>query len=217
MSVALGGGNGFGYLTATAGTVINCLLPPRVGYNTHLTKLVYTAAATAHLITAMRSITQYQSTTLNANLQSWVPLLSAAAKSQAVVPLSAQPGTTAHPIAANDWCAITEVDGVTRFYQVTSAATLATVTLTANLVAGAAINAPFWLFGTTTTVDPWNGLAHQQFQAIASVTTTYDQDGGDMLGLLATYLTQSPILLQSNNATNAGFLQQASFNHTQST
>jgi hypothetical protein len=192
------GGNGLGKVTATAGTKIRRLLPNMVGMFTRLGKLVYTPGANSHLLTAMRPIGQ---TTLTAD----------AAAGQAVVNVAVDPGAAAsNPIAANDLVAIAELDGVTRFYVVSSVAALA-ITLTANLVAGAKNGASFWDYGIESDTDPRIGAAHPTWDLLTGGATTLSDDTG---GVVASHLRNTPVLLSIDNVTAAGILNQTSWFHT---
>lgn len=208
LAAALGlagfGGNGDGGKTQTAGTVVQYLVPPnRVGY-TRLTTVVYTSAGTAHTLTFLRPL---GATTV----------ASAGATGQAVVNLTANPGTTAayggitNGIAANDFVAIrTASDGITRLYKVSSVSTLA-VTMTANLVVAVAAGDKVWFFGAAGDTDGRTGSAHPAFLPIVSVTNTYtDREAG----VVATVAKDEPILVNSNNLTAAGSLDQVSWVYT---
>lgn len=194
------GGNGFGRITQTAGTTIEVLVPPRTDAKARITKLVATAAGTAHVATCLRPI---GTTTLSAD----------AAAGQAVINLTADPGPTGNPIAANDWLAIRRAaDGTTRAYKVLSVSTLA-VTLTANLGTGLGLAAgdKVWNFGVAGDTDPRTGLAHPGFTLPASATTSYSDPES---GVVATLSADEPILVQDNNATAAGTVEQVSYLHT---
>lgn len=182
------GGRVFGTATATAGTVVNVLVPPVRDAITRVTQVRYTAAATAHTVTALRSL---GTTTASA----------AAATSQAVVNITANPGPSGNALAANDWLAIRHsADGITRLYQVSSISTLA-VTLTANLTVAVAAGDRVWMFGATGDTDPRVGGAHPALAMAANATTTYTDDSA---GVVCSHAKDEPVMLQSNNATNAG-------------
>lgn len=188
------GGNGRGKKTQAAGTTIEVLVPPHVSGVTHITKIVYTAAGTAHTITVMRPVGR---TTASA----------AASTGQAVVAFTADPNT----IAANDWVAIRHsTDGVTRQYKVSSVAGL-NVTMTANLGATVAAGDKIWVFGVAGDTNPTDGEAHPGLTGTASVTTSYsDSDSG----VVSSYAKDDPLLVQSNNATAAGTIEQVSYSYT---
>lgn len=198
------GGNGLGKLTQAFGTLIQRLIPPKSGAITRLTTLVYTAQGTAHVITVLRSIGKTK-------------LSSAASASQAVINLVADPGPTipsANPIAANDYVAMQSDDGVTRLYKVSSVATLA-ITLTSNVVYAASAGRPVWFFGITTDTDPNTGEAHPTLRGVASQTTTYTDVNNDGAGIFATHNTFEPLMINSDNATAAGTLEQSTWKWTQ--
>lgn len=194
------GGGGFGKLTQTAGTVISRLIPPKSGNITRLTKLVYTADTTAHTVTVCRPI------------GTRVKLSSGASAGQAVINLSADPGPSGNGIAANDFICLKHDDGVYRLHKVSSVSTLA-ITLTANLSVVASANQPVWFFGAIADTDPNIGEAHNSLRGIASATTTYE-DAPDGAGLFASHNTFEPLLVQSNNATAAGTLEQLNWKWT---
>lgn len=191
------GGNGFGSQTQTAGTRIRQLIPPRQRGIARITRVVYTAAGTAHTLTFARPIGR---TTASV----------AAASGQAVINLTADPGVTGNLIAANDLVAVRETDGVTRLYIVSSVSGLA-VTMTSNFTAGVAAGASVWNFGLLTDTDPRTGLAHPTLLPPASATTTYEDREG---GVIAGHEPDAPLLVDSNNASAAGTLQQVSWSYT---
>jgi hypothetical protein len=181
------GGNVFGTATATAGTVINAIVPPRRDAIARVPQLRYTAAGTAHAITGMRSIGRTK-------------VAAAGASGQAVVTVQANPGPAGNALAANDWLAIRHGDGVTRLYQVSSITGTA-VTMTASLAATVAVGDDIWMFGAVSDTDPRIGTPHPQFAAAANATTTL---ADDTTGVLCSHAKDEPLLLQSNNVTAAG-------------
>lgn len=198
------GGNGDGKKTQTAGTVIQYLVPPDVRGFTRISNIVYTAAGTAHTLTFMRPIGR-------------TTVASAGATGQAVVNITADPGVAAgyagisNAIAANDFVAIrTASDGITRLYKVSSVSTLA-ITMTANLVVAVAAGDIFWFFGITTDTDGVTGSAHPALNGTASATTTYTDTTG---GVVSSFRVYEPILVNSDNATAAGTLQQINWAYT---
>lgn len=191
------GGNGYGKQTQTAGTVINRLLPPNKNGRLRVTKVSATASTTAHTLTALKSLGR---TTAS----------SAAASGQAIVNFAADPGAgISNAIAANDFVAIRESDA-TRVYKVSSVSTLA-ITMTTNIVTGVAVNADIWFFGVAADTDPSTGEAHQGFAIGASAQTVLSDAEG---GVIATPKVDEPILLQDNNATAAGSIDQVSWTYT---
>jgi hypothetical protein len=192
------GGNSLGRATASSGTVINHLVPPRRSAITRVSTARATAAATAHTLTCLRPIGK---TTASAD----------AATSQAVVNVTANPGPSGNALAANDWVAIRHaVDGITRLYQVGSIAGTA-VTLSANLTVAVTNRDEFWMFGVAADTDPRAGAAHPGFALGANAVTIYTDT---VTGVIASIGKDEPILLQSNNATNAGSLDQTTWAYT---
>ena len=154
------GGNGTGNLTATAGNAIRYLIQPHSQGFTRVTKNVYTAQGTAHTLTFLRPIGR---TTASAG----------ASSGQANVSFTGQAGPSGNLLAANDLVAIREIDGVTRFYVVSSVpgGYPGTVVLTSNLVAGVAAGEKIWNFGIVGDTNPADGATHPSLRGIASQTT----------------------------------------------
>ncbi len=195
---AVGGGS-VGKATASAGTVINLLVPPRLGAYSRITGYCYNCGTTGHTLTVLR---EQGRTTLSA----------AAASGQAVVALTADPGAAvSNPVAANHWVAWSNGDGTYSFGQVNSVSGL-NVTLKANLGKALTAGLTFWLLGATTDTDPSTGVAFQQVDVPAStLTQLYDDRTG--AGLFNTQYRWSPLLVQSNNATAAGTIEVVTYLH----
>jgi len=191
------GGNGVGGVTAAAGTRFRFLIPPRLRGYTRVSKLVYTAGATAHTVTACRPIGK---TTASA----------ASTATATVINLNADPGPSGNALAANDLLAVRETDGVTRLYTVSSVATLS-ITLTGGLTAGLAAGGSVWNFGVTGDTDPTIGRAHPTWRGVASDTSTYEDREG---GVVAGHEADAPILIDSDNATDQGYLDLLSWSYT---
>lgn len=203
-----GPGNVRRRITQTAGTVINRLVPPKLGMLTVVSSLVYNCSTTAHTLTILKPIGK---TTFTA----------AGASGQAVVNVLANPGptgdgttgsaannyypqgVTANALAASDLVAIREQDGVTRLYTISSISSLA-FTLTANLVAGVAAGDDLWHFGITTDTDPSTGDAHETILVVASTINKFGAADDPSFGVTASFRVDEPILIQSNNTTAAG-------------
>lgn len=79
-----------------------------------------------------------------------------------------------------------------------------TVTATAAPVGGAPAGAEVYFFGTTTDTHPLTGEAHPQYSGTASVTTTIDGNGGEVMSAFG---TDEPILFHSDNSTATGVLE----------
>jgi hypothetical protein len=184
--------------TETAGTaIVHCIPPSLRGGKAIITNIDYVAAATAHTLTIFKAIAKTTTT-------------AAAAASQAVVALTAKTfrGDT---LAANDFVVIQHTDGTFGVYVVSSVSGL-NVTMTGNVSAISA-NAPVWIMGAVGEAE------HVQILTIASVRNNYasafagiaqsgfytsNADGYNRSGI------DDPLLVHSNNATNAGFLENVS-------
>lgn len=170
--------------TQTAGTIITVLVNPRRNCKTRAMSLRYRSGATVHAPAIMRS---QGSTTLSA----------AAAAGQAVLNLTADPGTGTTPgaIAANDFVVYETAAGSWALAKVSSVSTLA-ITMTAN-VSAANAGAKVWFFGAPT------DTCHLILAPTASAMTQFDGGGAPLFGSTGYY---EPLVFHSNNATNAGFV-----------
>lgn len=193
-----------GKQAAAFGTLLNWLIPPRAGKYTRISKMVATAAGTAHTLTVLRGLGT--TTCVGAN-----------ASGQAVVNITADPGVAtingvaySNAIAANDIVAIKEKDGITRQYKVSSVSSLA-ITLTSNLVAGTVGGESFWFFGVIGDTDPRTGAAHQTFTVPASATTAIDSAN---TGIAVSNNAGEPLIVQDNNITATGTLEYCGFVYT---
>jgi hypothetical protein len=193
-------GGFFGYLTQTAGTVINRLVPPFRANYTRVSTLKATSGAAGQTVTAYRNLGH---TTFTA----------AGAPGQAVVNIAAQP-FAARNLAANDYVAISETDGVCRLYQVSSVSALA-VTLTSNLVAGVAGGGDFWFMGkaANTDLDVRTGLVQQVFNLPGTAQSVFSETD---TGAVSSLFPYEPILLQHNNAGTAGSIDHVVWGYTAS-
>lgn len=196
--------NGDGNKTQTAGTLIQYLIMPSPDGKVKVIAISYTAGSTAHTLTLLRPIGRTKCSAVGAS-------------GQAVINLVADPGITTgftqgavpivntNGIAANDFLAIRETDGITRVYKVSSVSTLA-ITLTANLTTGVDTTSDVWDFGITTDTDPRTGNAHPNFAGTASVTTSLPVVLSPESVICGTHAVDEPVLFNSNNATVAGTL-----------
>lgn len=206
MYPALFGHKTYGRITQNAGTKITRLVEPcRAAYTT-LTYLEAIVDATAHILTVMRPL---GSTTLSA----------AAATGQAVVNITANPGnytgygTADNNIATSDFCAVECDDGLIHHGTITLS-TLE-VTFAGNLPCAASAGNRFWMFGTETDVNPFDGLAHPRFTLAASGRTTFGDAPGDTLaGWIGSFRREEPLLLVIDNGTNATTLERVTAAYT---
>lgn len=184
-----------GSQTITADTLIEVVIPPKDGCRTRVMKFEYTSAGTAHTVTLMKPLGQ---TTLSA----------AAGTGQAVVNLTADPGTgtVAGGIAANDYLIIRkESTGVVYLVKVSSVATLA-ITLTANVPVAFSAADTVWFYGIPTNVRTNTAVGHMALLPPVSATTTFSStDWGE--GIFTTDGRDEPVIISSTNATAAGTMK----------
>jgi len=187
------GAEGYGKASQNAGTRIQVASQGRKGKYTYLKAFSYTDGGTSHTLTMMKSVSE---TTLTA----------AAVAAQADVVLAADPGTTSTgAIAANDLVCIKKPNGDWHFGKVSSwtAGTL-TLTLTANVPTGGfASGARVLFYGAPSDSD------HANFQFASLATSSIKnfppvEKGGI---LMKSRTTDEPIILDSNNASNAGTIE----------
>lgn len=169
-----------GRATQTAGTVISVLLPPKKKAFTRVTTFKYTCGATAHTVTAMQSLGMAR-------------LSAAAASGQAVIKLAEQPVASGNNVAANDFLVVEFPDGTFALVKVSSVSGL-TITLTANLAAALAKGSRVWMLGVV-------GDGHPQHLMTVSVVNTFQDT---LIGVAQSKNPDEPLVLQSDNATNAG-------------
>lgn len=188
-----------GKTTQTAGTVITLLVPPQANLRTKLAKLAVTVGATAHTLTIMRPLGR---TTAS----------SAAAASQAVINLTADPGdyssvrTADNAIAANDYLVFKHPDNTYSFDIVSSVSSLA-ITMTTNFpTLGIASGAPVWFMGITTDTNPNDARAHQAWTLPASGVQTFSA-AHDRCSFFESLNVNEPMIIHINNATNASVLE----------
>ena len=181
--------SGAGYKTENAGTRINAMLQGKADHYTYVTKLTYEAAGTAHALALMRKVSE---TTLSA----------AASAAQAVIALTADPGTSSTgTIAAGDHVAIKKPDGTWHHGIVSSVASL-NITLTANVPTGGfASGARVIFYGAPGDADH----TERTFNGKASTVNTLPAVGD---GVLCRSLgVDEPVIFSSENNVAAGFLR----------
>jgi hypothetical protein len=195
----------YGSVTQTAGTVINRLVEPMANAYSLVLRMIYINQANQHVITALRPL---GSTTFAAD----------AAAGQAVVVLTVDPGvylptssfrTANNAIAAGDYVCYQAADG-TYVFDTVASGTYAALTLTTNLpTLGVLAGAPFWFFGIKTDLNPNDGVAHPTFTAVPAGSGYGVKEFVDeTAGIVASIGKNEPILLQSDNLTAAGILNQ---------
>ena len=195
-----------GGATATAGTKVTVLIPPRRGAFTRLTKVAMRSGATAHSLVILKSLAA--PTTVSSN----------AAASQAVVNITADSGATPPgTIAAGDFCVVQLDNGSFWLGEVSSVSSLA-ITMTASLPAAAAAGNAVWFMGavgdhparslTNLKVPPATGYTVVGTASVLNTwgdgTTCLEQSNG----------TYEPLVLVNANATNASIFEEVIGVHT---
>lgn len=181
----------YGTITQAANTVITRVIPPNPDGRSCVGSLQYEAAATAHTLSLMTTIDT-------------VTASSDAASGQAVLPISRNPVTPDGTlVAANDWFIVQHEDGTWNAYMVSSVSGL-NITMTANLTGKVLAGSRVHFMGAP--------ADHSLRQFTMKASTTYKFDAGDFRIRMATGSAKNtPILVHSNNATNAGTLYHTSY------
>lgn len=189
MSLSLGikGGTTKGAATASADTIIDVLCEGKPGFMSRLSKLRYVSLGTAHTLTCMRVL---GTTTLSA----------AAASGQAVVDITADPGS----IAANDYVVVVTPAGVQHLRKVSSVDTLE-ITLSSNVPAALAAGSTFYFLGIV------GDTGHVQFKPTVSTATEYTDT---VTGVCESNAKGEPMVVNSDNATAAGVIEMTNVAYT---
>lgn len=188
------GGDGYGKLTQNAGTRIRRLLGGVGGLFTHLLNMRYTDSGTAHTLTIMRGASRAKTTA------------AVAAAGTSVVVDTALTDGDANAIAAND-CLGIRLDNGTWHFSTVSAwdSTTKTITLNTAVPTGRSIlkGAAVVCYGVAG--DTYH--SNQQFTggSGASATNFPPANTPDVSLVRASYPGE-PLLFDSDNATNAGTL-----------
>ncbi len=183
----------FGYHTETAATTIDESIPGVDGQSLALLNLDYLAAATAHDISIMYASGTGTRTTASAD----------AAASQKVLNVNDAPKDPAgNATASGDIIAYQLPSGAWEFNTVTSLATKA-ITLTTNIAVAVEDNAKVRIFGIVADGSLFN------IHALASVVT---KAGEGNIHLVHPFVGD-PWYLSADNATIAGFLNNAVFGY----
>ena len=185
----------FGSSTQTAGTAITRAIPPRVGTRAHVSGFSYTAAATAHTVT-MLTVLDTKS------------VASEAAASQAVVALNSIPTAADGSIlAANDYLILQYEDGSWEPHLVSSLSGL-------NVTVSASFSKKILKGSTAYFMGAPGDHSNRQYTIDASQTFTIAGSTDRVCAAAATAKNQ-PILVHSNNATNAGILRWVAYSYAE--
>lgn len=192
MNVPWEGAVGYGRVTANANTAFIRGVDGKKGKYTYLSGFSYTDSGTQHTITVMR---EYGRTTLAAAL----------AAAATAVTVAADPGGTGNPMAASDYVAIRLDDGSWHYSTIASSGSTTTLVLTTALPSDrtAPIGAPLIFFGAP------GDTFHDNYKFLSNANSSRrDFPPVDGRGPVARGTkTNSPLILYSNNATNAGILE----------
>lgn len=208
MGLPFRGSFGMGGITANAGTVINCLIPPRKNSFSIITTLRYSNGGTTqgHTLTFLKPVGVTTVTSATTAGQKVVPLV--ADPSQYLGPNGSTSGQTVNnPTSAGDYLVFELPDGT--FYFDTANSTVTTVvTMSTNLpTRGLAAGAKVWNLKVTGQKDPWTGIAFPTmlapFQIALNTVGEYTiQDIEN--GLVRSNQQYQPMIVQSNNISVAG-------------
>jgi len=182
--------------TATAGTRIRALLHATRGLFTYLTFLRYTAAATAHTLTVMRGQTHARAAAA-----------ASAGATDVIVTLAMLDGA-GNALAANDLVSM-ELNDLSWHLGVVSAwdGGTKTITLTGGTAIPAGYSVPVNAQVISYGIASDTNHATLQFTAPQSATTDFP---AEQAGILArSNMRGEPLIVDSDNATNAGTLELA--------
>lgn len=188
-------GDGFMSKTETAGTAITRVVPARGGEWGFVTGFNYRPAATAHTLTFLTE-------------QSRTTVATEAAAAGATITVNGLPDAFDDAVLANtDWLVVVDEFGYQLAYLISSVAgsviTVGTpAALTTKLLAGSIV----YLMGTPA------DHANRQFLTVASADNPFY--GNKDMRAATSSRTGSPILVHSDNATNAGNLKWLSYSYT---
>lgn len=180
----------YGTTTQTAGTAITRVIPPRSGAHSCVGNWKYTAAATAHTITMMVTLVETSVASEVASGATTVTL--------ATVPTAADGSI----LASGDYLIMQYEDGSWASFLVSGLSGLvATIPTTSQKILK---STPVYFMGAP--------ADHTTRQFTVPASGTYDFIASDYRIRAATSLqTGQPILVHSNNATNAGTLYHVSY------
>lgn len=230
--IPLFGAKTYGRKTAAAGTVINTLVEPMLNAYTVLSQVAYSANSVGHTLTVMRPLGVTTSSAVvaagaNPIVLSYDPGLAAsyvAANSfmgNPVTGLFYGRGRTANNgIATNDWIVYQSADGGYNFTLVTMtglSAALTTNVPTGGILAGA----PIWFMGIAGDTNPIDNTANPTFavyrqasSGTISTTQLGNAIGDGIAGMVATFGKYEPLLVQSNNITEDGYMEKVTAFYT---
>ena len=181
-------------LTASSGTAIQQIVPPLAGAIARITSLMYTSAAAAHTITVMRATAKTTADGRAAAAQKVMTLSNVAA-------MNTVDATSAEGVAIGDYMAWYD-DEDKIVFDVVAGISSSAVTMTVNFGNDIPDGSPVWIFGelaraSVITFTPPVSLTTTFFlNAQAGIPGQLDSNSraGD----------NDPLIISSNNITNAG-------------
>lgn len=192
-------GDGYGSLTASAGTAIVRVIPPKAKRYSRADGFIYDCAATAHSITFMPTLAE---TTV---------VTDAAAGSATIKVTNLPAATESGAAAAGDFIVTQNENGTFVAYHIASiSGSTITVTVSVGDADGSGLtvkvlaDTPVYFMGTP------GDHTKRQYLMVASVrNTVFPPRGYVAMGVVQ----NTPILCHSNNATNAGVLTGPFYSH----
>lgn len=185
-------GDGYGSLTQTAGTAITRVVPARGGEWGYVSGWLYRPAATAHTLTHLTS-------------QDQVIVDTDAASGGTTITVNRLPIAFDGGVLANtDWLIVEDENGYQIAYLLTSVNgnVLTVPTLSSKLLADSRV----WLMGTP------SDHANRQILTVANADNTFYGNRNSRAAISSAKNT--PILVHSDNATNAGNLKWLTYDYT---
>lgn len=210
MTFNIRGAGNVGGLTASAGTAIQALIPPHENrrYYTRIMGITYTSGGTAHTLAIMKALGK-------------TSLTAAAASGATSITVGSTSFGAGQTLAANDFVVIRLQVATGYIYQLLAVSGVSDLTLTVTALATAAPNgAPVWLFGTATESDagiinlspPVSATTHYYYGEGGVATSGYRVEVGDVVYQRSG--RGDPIIVNSNNVTAAGTIQNVSYAYT---
>lgn len=195
------------------GTAIRSTIQPKKNKRIKVTYVVYSDTGTAHTITFMSPLAKTRTTAAIAlaGTSMTVARDPGAYAANAVADGRPVPGVADNLIAANDYVAYRQADGVVATSIVSSVVNNADGTVTFTIAAAAAAvvaGADVWFLGIPTDSNPRTGVAHPARTSGAATGVTAFGAIGEVVA--QTPGSGEPMMVNSNNATATGTLNEVS-------
>lgn len=199
-----------GRLTAAAATIVTYLVPPVQSKRAKLTAFEVLVGATAKTLTVMRPLAKTTVSVVAAAGATSLILTRdpGAYAANAVLDGRPVPSVSNNLIAANDYIAVQQPDGLFWVLKPSAVTTNSdgTVTLTVAAVptGGIKAGAKVYFFGIITDTDPNTGIAHPLFNCPVNGTTALEAVEGS---LAESVITGDPLLIHNANATDQSWIE----------